>query len=276
MLSAPSRICSAFLLTGCWLVASVTSFAQSKATFPWGLYFGGQANYLTAHQHAALFRFRLLRNFDSDYNALAGNQLQRAQIQLGYEWLLTQRWSGGIAEKAVFDPYGFRTFHSAAFLRHTGHIGSVQFRKRALFEHLARNQQQPGSAQIRIRADLDRTFTIGRFALRPRLAYEIQFDLSFEKKTEIERQEDRTVDHGYLRVELAVDLSERLSVVPYYLKRTDFIFAAEQYDANGNILVPKGPRNLIFPTVGLDVRYTFSGKAAGATRALTTFEGFQD
>lgn len=267
---------------GLWAALVFLAWGEAQAqttthtTYPWTAYLGGQLNLLTSKHHALLLRARVQRSLDADYNALGGEQLQRAQVQAGYEWRLGQRWSGGLAEKIVFDPGDFRTFYTAGFLRHSGHIGSVQFRKRALFEHLARNQEQPNTGQIRLRADLDRTFPVGRIALRPRLAYEIQFDLSFEKKTKAEQQQERRVDHAYLRVELGVDVSERLTLVPYLLKQTDFVVAIEQTDADGNVS-PGGPRNLRFPGFGFDVRYTLPGKAAAEKpRDLPTYEGFQD
>lgn len=266
---------------GLWVAFGCLAWGKAQAqtthtTYPWTAYLGGQVNVLSAKHHALLLRARAQRNLDTDYNALAGDQLQRWQVQAGYEWLLSQRWSGGVAEKMTFDPGDYRTFHSAGFLRHCGHIGSVQFRKRALFEYLAHNQDQPSSGQIRLRADLDRTFPVGKVALRPRLAYEIQFDLSFEQKTKAEQQQERRVDHAYLRVELGVEVSERLTLVPYLLKQTDFIVAIEQTNADGHV-VPGGPRNLRFPGFGFDVRYTLPGQTPGEKpRDLPTYEGFQD
>ena len=279
--------CFRLLLPALVLLTSVRGHGQSTADFPWGSALGGQFNFLTPRDHALLLRARADRSFDADYNALgdprAGRLLQRAQVQIGYEWLLSERWSGGMIEKISFEAGPARAFQTGGFLRHCGHIGSVQFRKRALAEHVALRTsgagQPPGAARLRLRADLDRTWQAGSIGLRPRLAYEIQFDVPIGSQEAALKDSQRRVDRAVLRAEFALDLSAHLSVVPYVARYTTFINAIQQLNADGTVQVPEGPRNLRTPIVGLDVRFTaFSSKphAHPTSRSLPTYEGFQD
>ncbi len=274
-----------WLLTPLCILVATAAQAQSKATFPWTAYAGAQLNYLTAAHHAALLRVRAERSFDRTYNGLlgadeatrAGGAFQRLIVQGGFEWLLNERWTGGVIEKINFDPAATRTFQTGAFLRHCGHIGAVQFRKRALVEHLARNQQQPDGAQIRLRVDFDRDFRLNpTLMLRPRLSYDAQFYFSLEKTpADAPTPEQRTVDRGLLRLEMALIQQEHLALVPFVQKQIDYVIAIEQRDGQNNITVPAGSRNLRTPIVGLEVRYTLSADPA-AQHTLPTYEGFQD
>lgn len=263
------------------------SHAQaSKANYPWTASLGGQLNWLTAHDHALFFRTRLDRSLDSDFNNLStpegGDPLQRAVVIAGFEWRLGQRWTGGVVEKVTFDAGPTRIYQTGGFLRHYGHIGSVQFRKRALAEHVATNvsgKRQPNQSRIRLRADLDRTWRAGVVGLRPRLAYEVQFDIPFEKVDPVVKNQERTVDRAVLRAELGIEVGEHLTLVPYVARQTEFVYAIRQTDTDGNERVPEGNRNLRYPIVGFDVRVAlFSPKphTPPIERRLSTFEGFQD
>ena len=286
MISARFPLFALLPLAALLALLALPGAAQSKFTYPWGATLGGQLNILTAHDHALLLRTRLDRSFDTDYNSLdraaGGGQLQRAAVLLGYEWRLGERWSGGLIENMSFESGPARTFRTGGFLRHCGHIGSVQFRKRVLAEHLATaigNLRPPGAGRIRLRADLDRTWQVGALGLRPRLAYEVQFDLALQQQDAATKTAQRTVDYGVLRVECAVDLTERLSIVPYVVRQTYFITAIKQLNLDGTTRVRAGPRNLRTPLVGLDFRYTLpvaKPRDHPARRDLPTFEGYQD
>ncbi len=286
-----NNFCSFPLLTALLLLTTGAlhhAAAQSKATGDWSAILGGQANYLSKRDNAFLLRGQLERSFETDFNALdkegGGGQLQNASVLIGYEWLLSDRWTGGFIEKVRFDPYSTRTFSTGGFLRHCGHIGSVQFRKRALVEHVVvddMGEHQPNTGRARFRVDFDRTWQVGSIGLRPRIAYEIQFDIALRKTEDagVDAPEKRAVDRAYLRAELALDLTDRLSVVPYVLRRTEFTTAVGTFNEDGSVQVPKGPRNLRYPTVGVDLRFTLpSGQPHSHTvgRELPTFEGYQD
>lgn len=280
------RLVYACLLLAYLLLGTGSVFGQSVAAFPWGMSLGGQINFLTPRAHAFLVRARADRSFDADYNALdkrtGGGQLQRAQVQLGFEWLLSERWSGGIIEKVSFEAGPTRVFQTGGFLRHCGHIGSVQFRKRALAEHVATSTSggnQPSTGRIRLRADLDRTWQAGNIGLRPRLAYEIQFDIAIAKQESSGSDNQRRVDRAVVRAELGIDFSERFTLVPYIARYTTFINAIQQLNADGTVRIPAGPRNLRTPAVGVDLRFALHpGKlhVPAINRSLPTYEGFQD
>ena len=269
------------------LVTPLLARAQaSSATLPWSAAVGAHVNWLTPHDHALLLRVRLDRSFDAAYNNLdrsASNALlQRAVVLAGFEWRLNQRWSGGVVEKVSLDPGSTYTYQTGGFLRHCGHIGSVQFRKRALAEHVATSisgKRLPSQSRIRLRVDLDRTWQVGAVGLRPRLAYEVQFDVLFEKLDPLTKSHERTVDRAVLRAELGVELGSHITLVPYVARQTEFSYSIAQFDADGNEQVPEGRRNLRYPTVGLDIRYTLFAPAPHTPlvdRSLSTFEGFQD
>ncbi len=268
-------------------VAGSPGYAQSsKATFPWSAALGGQLAFVTPHANAILLRARLDRSFDTGYNALdrreGGGQLERATVLGGYEWLLSERWSGGFVEKIIFDPGPTRTFATGGFLRHCGHIGSVQFRKRVLAEHAATSstgQRSRNAGRIRLRADLDRTWRVGTVSLCPRLACEVQLDVALQAQDPAQKSAQRTIDRSVLRAELAVGVTNQLRIVPYLVRRTELTTAIAQYDADGNVKVPAGPRNLRFPVVGLDIRYTLPARGLDPQSVAPespTFEGYQD
>ncbi len=279
------------LLTRFCLLAAVLSGAiptvqaqSSVATYPWSGMLGAQLNFLTPHDHSVFLRARAERSADTDYNATGpGKQLQQSVVLGGIEWLLTERWSGGAVEKITFDPGPTRTFQTGGFLRHCGRIGSVQFRKRALIEHVARSttgSRQPNTGRIRLRVDLDRTWYAGALGIRPRLAYEAQFDFALKAAdSSVPEPETRTVDVGILRAECAFAVGEHVTLVPYLTRRTLFTVAVQQKDIDGNVKVPAGPRNLRFPSVGFDVRVVLPSRQPHTpvvSRDLPTFEGFQD
>lgn len=272
------------LVAGLALLPLMPATAQSKATLPWAAAAGGQFTYLSTHDHALLLRARVERSFEADYNSLGrpagGGLAQQLTVLAGYEWRLGERWSGGLIENVTFDPGAFRTFRTGGFLRHCGHIGAVQFRKRALAEHVGRwagGEKIPAAGRIRLRVDLDRVWRAGSIGLRPRLAYELQFDVALQKQDAATKDGQRTADRAVLRLELALELTDRLSVVPYVARRTEFITAVALTDTTGAVRVPAGPRNLRFPVVGVDVRYTLPiGPPRPAGRDLPTYEGYQD
>jgi hypothetical protein len=121
----------------------------------------------------------------------------------------------------------------------------------------------------RLRVDVERLFPLGGdaagLALRPRLSYTASTHLRFQK--EANDPEERTIQFTSLRGEVGVRLSQGIDLTPWFAYQTvyreDLIFYK---DSANTIPVSGGKINAIYPTLGLDVRFTFRPAGAKADR----------
>jgi hypothetical protein len=113
----------------------------------------------------------------------------------------------------------------------------------------------------RLRVDIERVVPLGSdaagVALRPRLSYAASTHLRFQKDTN--DPDERTIQFTSLRGEVGVRLSPAIDVTPWVAYQTQYGVALPQYqpDPNGVLVQVRGGRtNNVYPTLGLDLRFT--------------------
>ncbi|MFD1873413.1 hypothetical protein [Hymenobacter bucti] len=119
----------------------------------------------------------------------------------------------------------------------------------------------------RVRMDVERLFPLSSdaagLALRPRLSYAASTHLRFQK--DANDPEERTIQFTSWRGEVGVRLSPAIDFTPWFayqtIYRQDLIFT----DRN-QVPVSGGKINAVYPTLGLDVRFTFRPAGAKADR----------
>jgi opacity protein-like surface antigen len=123
----------------------------------------------------------------------------------------------------------------------------------------------------RLRFDVERFIPLGSdvtgLALRPRLSYAASTHLRFQKDTN--DPDERTIQFTSLRGEVGVRLSPNIDVTPWVAYQTQYSVALPQYqpDASGNLVQVRGGRtNNVYPTLGLDLRFTLVPGSASANR----------
>jgi len=111
----------------------------------------------------------------------------------------------------------------------------------------------------RLRVDVERLFPLRGdatgLALRPRISYAASTHLRFQKDTN--DSEERTIQFTSLRGEVGVRLSPTIDFTPWFAYQTvyreDLIF----YKDSGYTIPSSGGKiNAIYPTLGLDFRFT--------------------
>jgi hypothetical protein len=123
----------------------------------------------------------------------------------------------------------------------------------------------------RLRVDIERFVPLSSdmmgLALRPRLSYAASTHLRFQKDTN--DADERTIQFTSLRGEVGVRLSPAIDLTPWVAYQTQYGIALPQYqpDANGNLVQVRGGRtNNVYPTLGLDLRFTLLSNSLNADR----------
>ena len=113
----------------------------------------------------------------------------------------------------------------------------------------------------RLRVDVERLILLSSeemgLALRPRLSYAASTHLRFQKDTN--DPDERTIQFTSLRGEVGVRLSPAIDLTPWVAYQTQYGIALPQYqpDASGTLVQVQGGRtNSVYPTLGLDLRFT--------------------
>ncbi|RZK22904.1 MAG: hypothetical protein EOO56_06910 [Hymenobacter sp.] len=121
----------------------------------------------------------------------------------------------------------------------------------------------------RLRVDVERLFPLSGeaatgLALRPRLSYAASTHLRLQK--DAGDPDERTIQFTSLRGEVGVRLSSHLDFTPWFAYQTayrqDLVFT----DITGTIPTSGGKINAVYPTVGLDVRFTLLPAGTKANR----------
>lgn len=202
-------------------------------------------------------------NTDERFNDLTESgllsQFERIQFSLGYEHTFSDHWRGGALFRYAFEDYPKIKFYTF-FLRHNGNIGSLYFNKQAMFE-LVNPEDQDTYGRYSFMAELGKRIPVESRFLSPSVSYEVLL-LSPLGTEGGGMAKERTVDRTRLRISLNYELSEKLSLTPYFMRQTDyyFIMIPPRYDENEQ-LVEQGyttRRNRIAPVVGLEVKYSFN------------------
>jgi hypothetical protein len=120
----------------------------------------------------------------------------------------------------------------------------------------------------RLRVDAERLFYLGSshetgVALRPRLSYEAATHLRLQKATN--DLDERTIQYTALRGEIGLLLGTVVDITPWFTYQTRYLETLPQYDAMGNPTAG-GKLNQVYPTIGLDLRFTLLPEGLGEKR----------
>jgi len=202
------------------------------------------------------------------------------RVALAYEHFWNANWSWG-ATARYESSARFETNTSGdllvpeLLLRHRSTIfGGLTFGQRLGVErqilinrHYLGGSGPDGQFWTRLRVDVERLFPLGGtadgFALRPRLSYAASTHLRFQKKDT--DADERTIQFTSLRGEVGVRLSPAIDFTPWFAYQTQYAQSLVFTDANGNP-VSGGKANYVYPTLGLDVRFTIPSAGAKTDR----------
>ncbi|MGI4734682.1 MAG: hypothetical protein ACRYG7_05830 [Janthinobacterium lividum] len=230
-----------------------------------------------------------LRNGDYLLLALRGQRMTDAsgyaprrlgfdtrRITLAYEHFWNARWSwGGTARYESRSGSSYDLLVPELLLRHRSPIfGGLTFGQRLSAERqIPVNNNFGGSSGPegqywgRLRVDVERFFFLGDvatgLALRPRLSYEASTHLRFQKAST--DADERTIQYTSLRGEVGVRISPAVDLTPWFAYQTSYIESLVFTDMNG-LPVSGGRINAVYPTVGLDLRYTILPNGGKADR----------
>ncbi|HSI90446.1 MAG TPA: hypothetical protein VK927_04980 [Adhaeribacter sp.] len=259
------------LLACFWLFGAGFAHAQLKKIHSDPLIWTDlQADYFLPDQSYFFFRNQWRHNTNNDFAGLKESgplhQFYEMYALVGYDHRFTERWSARVFARYTFRPVNNNVFFQGA-LRHTGHIGSVDFIKQLAFDYI-KPQLEDSRGRIRPFAALEKNFRFGNHTMRPQLSYELFFNNDF--KDEQSGGLTRTVDRTRLRVAASYKATPYLWITPYFMKQTDYFNVLSTFtelkDANNNpvldddgnpVLVENkgGKRNRIDPVFGLDLRF---------------------
>ena len=221
----------------------------------------------------------LLLGLRGERAAVGGNFAGRSlgfdtrRARLGYEHFGSGTWSYGATLQVVGD--GRTIVIPEVLLRHHSPIfGGITFGQRLSLERAfgGSGGYVLGSGPekqlwARLRVDLEKVLPLGAdatgLALRPRLSYEGSTHLRLQKD-DLDFDE-RTVQYTNLRAEVGVRLLPQLDITPWFGYQTSYFISVPQYDAN-MVQVRGGKENYVYPTVGLDVRFTLLPTGTKADR----------
>ena len=237
--------------------------AQEKASRDAVIWPQWQLRYVFPEQHMLFFQNQFRYNTNDALNQLG--PMERVQFRLGYEHAFTDHWRGGLSERYALEKHRHVLF-TEVYLMHLGKIGSLNFIKRASFEHLL-EKERDNSGRVRFFAQLDKNFEVGNIRLAPALAAEFFFYQDF-KEEDPYRWEERMVDRSRLRVAFTVAPTKQFAITPYFTRQIDYQFLEATFDENGNIKRPGGKWNISTAIWGLDLSYTFPNNADNTQNIL--------
>ena len=254
-----------------FLFSPQASLAQQKVMRPANFWPELQVEYVLKNTSFFYFRNHYRFNFDDDISYLGENgltkNLERVQVRAGYEHVINNQWSLGIAESYATEPTRNILFNEL-YARHVNAWGKIRFAQRASFEHLMRWPTN-NNGRIRFRADLDRNINIGKKVIRPRLSYDLFYNLNYHLPKQVKNTQ-RLVDRTRLRLEVMYTFSERFSATPYFIEQVDFTNKAPQYNEAGEEVKPASKQNAYTPIFGLDLRYVLFRGGEPFPRMLPT------
>jgi hypothetical protein len=119
----------------------------------------------------------------------------------------------------------------------------------------------------RLRVDIERLVPLSSdimgMALRPRLSYTASTHLRFQK--EANDAEERTIQFTSLRGEVGVRFSPHVDVTPWFAYQT--VYRQDLVFTDKNLVpVSGGKINAVYPTLGLDLRFTLIPTSPSANR----------
>ena len=202
--------------------------------------------------------------------------LDDQRLAMSYEHFWNDRWSwGGAVRYSRSDSYQ-SDLVPEVLVRHRSQLGPLTFGQRLDLEYnylggrlvAYEGRGLGGEVWTRLRLDLEKLFPLGNVFLRPRLSYEAATHLRLQRAAT--DGEERTIQYTSLRGEVGVRLNQRFDLTPWGAYRTTYYVTVPQYNSLGQQTSGTG-LNVVAPTIGLDLRYTFfQGKTAFERRQLPT------
>jgi len=207
---------------------------------------------------------------DYGFGATRSLGFDTRRVALAYEHFWNPNWSwGGTLRYESDASFETNTYGDLLvpelLLRHRSTIfGGLTFGQRLGVERqilLSRRYlggpNPDGQFWTRLRVDVERLFPLSStdqgFALRPRLSYAASTHLRFQKSdTDVA---ERTIQWTSLRGEVGVRLAPAIDLTPWFAYQTQYAQSLVFTDINGNP-VSGGKANHVYPTLGLDVRFT--------------------
>ena len=233
------------------------SFAQKKVYRSGAVWPELQAEYVFKTTSFFYFRNHYRHNLDNDFNQIREQgplkHLERIQFRAGYEHIFGEHWSGGIAESYAVEPTRKIIFNEV-FGRHLGNLGSFRLSERLSFEHIIRLHQNK-LGRVRFRADLDHDLKIGKIITKPRISYDMFFNIDYELQENA--VSDRNMDRSRLRFDVLLPINNFITITPYFTRQTDFFEVEPAYDEKQVLVRLGGKQNHITPIYGLELRYVF-------------------
>jgi hypothetical protein len=198
------------------------------------------------------------------------------RLTIGYEHFWSNTWSWGATARLQSYIGGQQSFVPEVLLRHRSLVlGGFTFGQRLSLERTFPNNNgyvggpgPDGQYWGRLRVDIERLYPVSSntatgLALRPRISYEASTHLRFQKAAN--DMEERTIQFTSLRGEVGVRLSPNIDFTPWFAYQTSYLETLPQYDIN-HVQTSGGKLNLVYPTVGLDLRFTLIPSGAKADR----------
>jgi hypothetical protein len=215
---------------------------------------------------------------DVQTNRTLGMDTRRVGALYEHFWNTNWSWGGGLRYESDARLEAGRTgdlLVPELLLRHRSPIfGGFTFGQRlGLERQFYVNRSYLGGSEPRgqfwgrLRVDVERLFPLSSdaagLALRPRLSYTASTHLRFQK--EANDPEERTIQFTSLRGEVGVRLSPAIDLTPWFAYQTvyrqDLVFT----DSN-QVPVSGGKINAVYPTLGLDLRFTLLPASPAANR----------
>ena len=186
------------------------------------------------------------------------------RVTAGYEHFWNEHWSvGGTLAYTSFSK--IYVLVPEVLLRHRSPVGPLTFGQRLSLERTFPSPTNAkGQTNARLRLDLEKLVTLGSFALRPRLSYQVDTHVRLLRAST--DPNERTIDFTSLRGELGCRIGKQFDFTPWVAYQTSYSFGLAQTDSNGNVVIPAGRVNSVSPVLGLDVRFTFLQSQDAATR----------
>lgn len=231
-----------------------------------------QGEFVLSNGDYLLLALRGERSTDTDnYGRRFG--LDANRLTIGYEHFWNPNWSWGATARLQSYFGAGQVFVPEVLLRHRSPVfAGITFGQRLSLERTFPNNTNylggtgpDGQFWGRLRIDLEKLVPLGAspatgLALRPRLSYEASTHLRLQKKDT--DPTERTIQYTSLRGEVGVRVSPHFDLTPWFAYQTNYAYYLEFRDING-VLISGGRTNVIYPTVGLDLRFTLlptSGK----------------
>jgi hypothetical protein len=229
----------------------------------WGI----NAEYFTRKGNYIFGEMQFLQTANSTVRSLTYLPFYQADMKLGFEKRLTNFWGvGGSGRYQVQNQQEKRLL--AAHLAHSGSIKTLELLKQIEFERID-NFVNKADYRLNLLVSLSRSFRLKTKQLRPIIS--IQAFKLWPAESSLPPENKRFLDKLRLRAELALLLTEDISVNIYYLQETDYVFALAQFDQNGKMLAADRFLNIITPVIGFRLHYRIRSKKIDNTLKIRTF-----